>query len=248
MKNETENLSLRPCATISPDIFHDELAGQARHDATMACFRRLIRPDEVCGHWAVGAKDVSYRLAAAAISSRPVALQDEQPSRLIAAVMRHAQGGELPLFAWTLGLPRADWLAMVGTLFPELGLLTPPMAREYAILASGRPAEFDALVRLLLDARPQAKRTPESVWLAHAIAAATQGERHLWQDLGLRRRDDLTFLFEDRFPQLHAANQHNTRWKKFLYGELASRLNQPGLQAPGCGTCSHFKLCFPASE
>jgi nitrogen fixation protein NifQ len=180
------------------------------------------------------------------------ALDRELIAQRIAAVMRHAQCGELPLFAWTLGLSHDEWLRMVRTLFPELVSLTPPTSHEYAILRRGQPAAFKALVRLLLDGQALSPGTPrkrERVWLAHAIASASQGGQRLWQDLGLRRREDLGVLLAQHFPRLHerhARQGHSVHWKKFLYTELALHLQQPGLQPPGCASCTKFRLCFPS--
>lgn len=211
---------------------------------------RCVLPPE-CAFWPLPEPVMSAPLATLSVAGD--ALDLTPVAQRIAAVMRHAQGGELPLFAWTLGLARDEWLHMVATLFPELGRLTPPTRHEYAILRRGQPAEFRALVHLLLDgqALPPSHETPQrrgQIWLAHAIASASQGGQRLWQDLGLRRREELGVLLAQHFPQLHerhARQGRSVHWKKFLYAELAHRLQQPGLQPPGCAACPKFRLCFP---
>lgn len=166
-------------------------------------------------------------------------------ARAIAGVMRNAQSGELPLFAWTLGLPQVELLRLVARLFPELGALAPLAPHEYAILLNGRPADCADLAALLLAHRAPGSNHDHARWLAHAIAAAAQGERHLWQDLGLAGRAELGTLLAQHFPTLHARNAKDMKWKRFLYAELATAQGRPGLRPPGCGKCAQFTLCFP---
>lgn len=165
-------------------------------------------------------------------------------ARAVAGVMRNAQSGDLPLFAWTLGLPQTELLQLVVTLFPELGALVPLAAYEYAILLRGRPADFDALVAVLLAHRAPGIDRRHARWLAHAIAGAAQGERHLWQDLGLASRSELSNLLARHFPTLHARHAVDMKWKRFLYAELGAAQGRPGLRPPGCGKCAQFTLCF----
>lgn len=149
--------------------------------------------------------------AVASFSARPSsACAEAILARVIAGVMRNAQGGDLPLFAWTLGLPRSELMRMVTTLFPEVGAAVPPVAHEYVIILRGKPTDFAALVALLMSHRAAAVDRRRAYWLAHAIAAAAQGERHLWQDLGLRNRDEVSRLLACYFPTLHACGSFST--------------------------------------
>ncbi len=124
--------------------------------------------------------------------------------RAVSGVLRNAQNGELPLFAWTLGMPQPELLALLARLFPEVDPVESMPDAQYQKLLRMCPPDFAAMLTLLL-----ANRNPEQPerltrWLAHAIAAACYGERELWEDLDLGGRDDLGQLLQQYFPPLHA--------------------------------------------
>jgi nitrogen fixation protein NifQ len=167
-------------------------------------------------------------------------------TKTIAGVMRNAQNGELPLFAWTLGLPQWELQQMVTTLFPELGPLEPLRERDYAILAHPTPPEFQQMADFLFAHRGVALDRRSAHWLARAIAAAVLGERHLWQDLELSGRPELSKLLERYFPTLHARNTSHLKWKRFLFAELGTTRGIVDMRPPGCGKCAQFTVCFPS--
>jgi nitrogen fixation protein NifQ len=68
--------------------------------------------------------------------------------------------------------------------------------------------------------------------------------RHLWQDLGLFERNELTRLMKERFSALAAANLHNMKWKKFFYRQLCASEGFSLCAAPTCRECGDFENCF----
>lgn len=112
--------------------------------------------------------------------------------------------------------------------------------------ATQRPAtpipELDDLEKLLRDHR--ADRSPAETWLATIVATACAGADHLWQDLGLTRRAELSQLMEVNFPALAALNSGDMKWKKFLYRQLCAREGIYVCPAPSCGVCKDFAQCF----
>lgn len=138
---------------------------------------------------------------------------------VLAGVMRHAQTGDLPLFAWTLGLPQNRLLQMIATLFPELGAIDPVSEEKYATLRRGEPPEFESRLAWLKQ-YGACDCVPDHVnWLARAILAAVLGERPMWQDMGLRHSSELSALMTEYFPALHARYTHRfppVAWKPFL--------------------------------
>lgn len=165
--------------------------------------------------------------------------------------MRNAQSGDLPLFTWTLGLEQDELLRLIKHCFPELGQLEALSPQEYAVLLKTTPEYFFPLCALLQShARPSTTATTTQKWLAHAIAAASMGERHLWQDLGLSTRDELTTVLQTFFPGLHARNTpldktgQTLKWKRFLFKELGEQIGLPHLQPPGCHACRQRPFCF----
>lgn len=106
--------------------------------------------------------------------------------------------------------------------------------------------EFDELYALLLDyAEPQDQM---SCWLAAAIATAAQRDNHLWQDLGLPSRRELSAVISLRFPRLAAVNHSDMKWKKFFYRQLCERAGVPICKSPNCVDCCDHSVCFGPEE
>jgi nitrogen fixation protein NifQ len=82
--------------------------------------------------------------------------------------------------------------------------------------------------------------------LATIIATACLRPDHLWRDLGLNGRDDVTCILQRHYPGLIARNVMNLRWKKFLAQEVALANGREPTFAPGCPGCEDFSLCYPA--
>ena len=162
----------------------------------------------------------------------------------VAGVLRNAQDGELPLFAWTLGLSQPDLLVLLEECFPALGRVAPMPEKEYAVLGAAVPPDFHALVTWLRSQADPGRDTRHTEWVARAVAAACMGERHLWQDLGLTGRPAVSALLHDWFPDLHDGNTADLKLKRYLLACLGQHLGKPGLQPPGCGGCDQHGLCF----
>ena len=102
--------------------------------------------------------------------------------------------------------------------------------------------EFDEIVELLLEHR--ASNAEQETWLAYAIASASLGENHLWQDLGLPSRAVLSSLMQTHFPSLAAKNVGDMKWKKFFYRQLCQRAGVPICKSPHCADCCDYRVCF----
>ncbi|MFZ1413026.1 MAG: nitrogen fixation protein NifQ [Defluviicoccus sp.] len=121
-----------------------------------------------------------------------------------------------------------------------------------AELALAVPAETDAgndtieepdLRRLLLDNRTD-RDDPAGRWLAMIVARRSGRPNHLWQDLGLFSRDELSLLMRRQFMPLAARNRGDMKWKKFFYRTLCAEDGIVVCKAPNCETCSDVDLCF----
>ncbi len=102
--------------------------------------------------------------------------------------------------------------------------------------------EWSDLQKLLLDHRA-GQHTSEQ-WVADIIATACTGADHLWQDLGLASRDELSRLMVVNFPALAAANTGDMKWKKFLYRQFCAAEGIYVCPAPSCGVCKDYAKCF----
>jgi len=146
-------------------------------------------------------------------------------------------GGAMP--DW-LGLPPAAFRCLLAHHFPH--------ASPEGFVPSGRLApedrmdEVEELVRLML--LDKAGESPSEVWMAHVVAAGCMGSDHLWQDLGLWSRADLTALMRRNYPALAARNLKDMKWKRFLYKQLCEAEGIYSCRAPSCGVCVDYPLCF----
>ncbi|WP_255305437.1 nitrogen fixation protein NifQ [Acidithiobacillus ferrivorans] len=102
--------------------------------------------------------------------------------------------------------------------------------------------ENSDLQKLLLDHRAGLSEAEE--WSAAIIATACFGDDHLWQDLGLTEREDLSAVIKRHFPRLHLKNSGNMKWKKFLYKRLCDQAAIRLCQAPNCSVCDDYARCF----
>jgi len=80
--------------------------------------------------------------------------------------------------------------------------------------------------------------------VALTVAVASLGDQHLWQDLGLASRAELSALMRHWFPALVAKNDRDMKWKKFLYRQLCEREQVLICKSPTCAACSDFDFCF----
>ncbi|GEO40937.1 hypothetical protein SAE02_50850 [Skermanella aerolata] len=106
--------------------------------------------------------------------------------------------------------------------------------------------EVDDLRTLLLDHRTA--DLPETAWMASAVARACLFPDHLWQDLGLTSRKDLSGLLSRHFGPLAVKNTGYMKWKKFFYKQLCDREGLNLCKAPSCGVCADYKVCFGPEE
>ena len=80
--------------------------------------------------------------------------------------------------------------------------------------------------------------------LISMLVAACLGNDHLWQDLGLWSRKDLSGLLGQNFPELITLNHKDMKWKKFLYKQLCEAEGIYVCRAPSCEVCKDYPHCF----
>ncbi|MFL9946701.1 nitrogen fixation protein NifQ [Paraburkholderia agricolaris] len=143
-----------------------------------------------------------------------------------------------------LGLPQPAWRALVARHFAHAPALVPLSALPP--VDTGEHAAFvDTLRALLLTYASATVDADDAHCLASIIAHACLRPDHLWRDLGLAGREEVTWMLTRYFPKLVALNVDNLRWKKFLAQQRALSLGlEPG-PAPGCPGCEDYGHCFP---
>lgn len=185
----------------------------------------------------------------------PEPADDQAARRLFALLARHAAGrgndqafgcmivslcnGDGAMPDW-LGLDPAAFACLMRHHFPGVDLGERPcVGRPVDPLRDDERAD---LVRLML--MDKAGDSPSEVWMAHAVAAGCMASDHLWQDLGLWQRADLTDLMRRNFPVLAARNQRDMKWKRFLYKQLCEAEGIYSCRVPSCEVCADYHVCF----
>lgn len=139
-----------------------------------------------------------------------------------------------------LGLEADQFENLLKRCFP--GADIDRQATSGKVLDFSRMLEREDLEKLLAEFRSSA--VAESECIAAIIVAACLGSNHLWQDLGLWSRNELSVLLAHNFPDLAARNTKDMKWKKFLYKQLCEAEGLYLCRAPSCEVCVDYRQCF----
>jgi nitrogen fixation protein NifQ len=137
------------------------------------------------------------------------------------------------------GLAAADLVSLMAQWFPVAG------GSGIAWFTQDKDIDDDevAMVRDLLLAH-RSSEGDVGRWLAAMIARRAMEPNHLWEDLGLRDRSELTRLLSRHFAPIAARNTKNMRWKRFFYRALCESDGFVMCTTPVCTECRDFDLCF----
>ncbi|MGJ4895843.1 MULTISPECIES: nitrogen fixation protein NifQ [unclassified Bradyrhizobium] len=139
------------------------------------------------------------------------------------------------------GLSTVELIALLAQLFPAASIDSSWLPITGAAAA---PDEDEiTMVRDLLAAQ---RSTDGEVgrWLAAMVARRAMEPNHLWEDLGLRERSELSRLLMRHFAPLASRNTSNMRWKRFFYRMLCEDDGFVMCTTPVCTQCNDFQLCF----
>lgn len=186
------------------------------------------------------------------------ARSDESPESVYAGLMatRRGESVEVPLAqiiaSWSLGqgvMP--DWLGLDEMAFRLMMARHFPGTNVERVVRHGRPLAFDRhdereeLHSLLLEHRTGTSTS--EIWMAGIVTVGCLGNDHLWQDLGLWSRADLSQLMLDNFAPLARRNDKNMKWKRFLYKQLCESEGIYVCRSPSCEVCIDYAKCFVPS-
>ncbi len=149
--------------------------------------------------------------------------------------------GGLPVY---LGLEPEQFYAMLAYHYP--GFDTQQLRLPQVPPDSERWHERNELLTLLL--RDRAGESESEEWLAEIVSAACMAQDHLWQDLGLWSRKDLSSLLQRNFPSLARRNDREMKWKKFFYKQLCNAEGIYTCRSPSCEVCADYQECFGSEE
>ena len=175
----------------------------------------------------------------------------ERPSDLaalaFAGIISILWRNDRPMPVPILGINAQNFSRLLSQYFGDAGkALAARLSDNAPHPVAGRNREFTELRDLLLEHRTSP--CEESEWLACAVATGSLGENHLWQDLGLPSRKELSQLLMQNFTALAAKNVNDMRWKKFFYKQLCDRAGVNLCKAPSCSECVDYDHCFGAEE
>jgi nitrogen fixation protein NifQ len=150
--------------------------------------------------------------------------------------------GALPDY---LGLQCDEFQAMQTRFFGQVSLPgISPLDRKPDF---SRMLEREDLMRLILQYSAYPNKQ-ETTWIANILIAGCLGNDHLWQDLGLWNRNDLSGLIRYNFPGLATKNTRDMKWKKFIYKQLCEAEGVYLCRAPSCDVCIDREGCFGPEE
>lgn len=113
---------------------------------------------------------------------------------------------------------------------------------------TGEDALEEPDLRRLLAENASCPGDQAGLWLAAMVARRSLRPDHLWQDLGLTARGDLSGLLHRHFAPLAARNVRDMKWKKFFYRELCQDEGVNICKSPVCDTCTDFPVCYGPEE
>jgi nitrogen fixation protein NifQ len=86
--------------------------------------------------------------------------------------------------------------------------------------------------------------SPFNSLLTFLVAHRATRPNHLWQDLGLVNRGELSRLMLRHFVTLARRNDQDMKWKKFFYRMICRDDKFSMCVAPCCSECGDFDACF----
>ncbi|MGC9419071.1 MAG: nitrogen fixation protein NifQ [Rhodovulum sp.] len=195
--------------------------------ASAPCTKGAIRmTGDEAYHWLIG----GARRAADPFDAHVLA------SILAMAIGEGGAGGKLCAHS---GLERTAMRRMAEQMFPgcrdgleAMATQDPPMAE----------IEQES-VRELLETHASGK-SPLEKPLAAMLARRAMEPDHLWQDLGLLDRRELSALLRRHFAPLARQNTGNMKWKRFFYRKICEDEGFALCVAPTCSACDDFEMCF----
>ena len=157
----------------------------------------------------------------------------------LACILASWRGGQGALPDY-LGLSPQQFKHMQSHFFPRVDL--DPQAISGIHLDFSRMLEKEDLATLLK--QHAFDDTAEVDWIIAILVAACLGNDHLWKDLGLWSRSQLSAMLSYNFPRLASKNDKDMKWKKFLYKQLCEAEGIYVCRAPSCEVCIDYPKCF----
>jgi nitrogen fixation protein NifQ len=161
---------------------------------------------------------------------------------VLALTMAEAKGGHGGM-SEGMGLEKPALMELIGAMFPDTMTAFAGVLDDTAIVIDTEEQSVRDILGMFSTRPGRLER-----YLAAVIARRCKSPHHLWQDLGLRNRDELSRLMKRYFARLAERNQQNMKWKKFLYRLVCRSEGFTLCTAPVCSECDDFDSCFGAED
>jgi nitrogen fixation protein NifQ len=182
--------------------------------------------------WLVGASEASHH--------------DVFDVHVVAAILALAiveAGDRGSSIAEGVGLERPAFLELTAEMFPGAAA---QLGHLLGQTVTGVDEEEQSLRDILCMYASGASRLERP--LIAMIARRCKQPHHLWQDLGLRNRGELSQLMRRHFSRLADKNRQDMKWKKFLYRMVCGSEGFTLCTAPVGSECDDFSNCFGAED
>jgi nitrogen fixation protein NifQ len=164
---------------------------------------------------------------------------DEGFDRHVLASILALASSEDGTVAERAGLTPTDISSLIARWFPTAH----DTVVAWTLQSGGSDDDEIAMVRDLLLANVSSEGDTGR-WLAAMVARRGMEPNHLWEDLGLRNRSELTRLLSRHFAPLAVRNVKNMKWKRFFYRTLCETDGLVMCSTPVCSRCGDFDVCF----
>ena len=141
------------------------------------------------------------------------------------------------------GLGPAEIAAVVGDMFPARASDIAAMTQGLSPVIDEEEQSVRDILLMYADGDPRL-----ALPMAAMVARRCKSPHHLWQDLGLRNRGELSQLMNRNFGALARRNTNDMKWKRFLYRMVCGAEGFTLCTAPVCTDCDDFEHCFGAED
>jgi len=181
---------------------------------------------------------VTYRMLTGCDAADAVVAGDRDFDAHVFASLLAVAATEHGTLGARLGLGCDDLAALLARWFPR--------ARVVSGCSTPGAEQQDDEIAMVRDLLLAHRSTPgeDGRALAAIIARRAMEPNHLWEDLGLRCRSELSRLLARHFAPLADRNTKNMRWKRFFYRTLCESDGLVMCTTPVCTACCDFNLCF----
>jgi nitrogen fixation protein NifQ len=181
----------------------------------------------------------AYRLLAGCEPADAITEDDDSFDRHVLASILAVAAMEDGAVAERAGLANTDLIRLIEREFPDARDIIP----RWCAPAGQAEDEETVMVRDLLLAN-RSHDSDVSRWLSAMVARRAMEPNHLWEDLGLRDREELTRLLDRHFAPIACKNTKNMKWKRFFYRSMCEDDGFVMCSTPVCTQCADFHRCY----